>query len=100
MVNYTLPSGRTRYLTRPDNAHGKAGNINHALSQTNAEFVAIFDADFVPQRNFLIRTIVFFCEPSIGIVQLPHAFYNHDPMQANLALRKSLPDEQRFFFDT
>ena len=32
-------------------------------------------------------------------MQIPHAFYNHDPMQTNLALRKSVPDEQRFFFD-
>jgi cellulose synthase (UDP-forming) len=87
------------YLNRPDNAHAKAGNINHALTKTNAEFVAIFDADFVPQRNFLMRTVGFFVDPKIGIVQVPHAFYNPDPMQANLALRKSLPDEQRFFFD-
>ncbi len=87
------------YLNRPDNTHAKAGNINHALAQTSGDFIAIFDADFVPQRNFLMRTIGFFGDPSIGIVQLPHAFYNPDPMQANLALRKSLPDEQRFFFD-
>jgi cellulose synthase (UDP-forming) len=87
------------YLTRPDNAHAKAGNINHALTKTDADFVAIFDADFIPQRNFLMRTIGFFSDPKIGIVQLPHAFYNHDPMQANLALRKALPDEQRFFFE-
>jgi cellulose synthase (UDP-forming) len=87
------------YLNRPNNAHAKAGNINHALTCTNAEFVAIFDADFVAQRNFLKRVVGFFADPKIGIVQIPHAFYNHDPMQANLALRKSLPDEQRFFFD-
>ena len=87
------------YLNRPDNTHAKAGNINHALTRTSAEFVAIFDADFVPQRNFLMRTIGFFSDPKIGIVQTPHAFYNYDPMQVNLALRKSLPDEQRFFFD-
>ena len=87
------------YLNRPDNAHAKAGNINHALTKTDGEFVAIFDADFVPQRNFLMRTIGFFADPKIGIVQVPHAFYNPDPLQANLALRKSLPDEQRFFFD-
>jgi cellulose synthase (UDP-forming) len=87
------------YLNRPDNAHAKAGNINHALTRTNAEYVAIFDADFVPQRNFLMRTIGFFSDPEIGIVQTPHAFYNYDPMQVNLGLRKSLPDEQRFFFD-
>jgi len=87
------------YLTRPDNSHAKAGNINHALTKTTAEFVAIFDADFIPQRNFLIRTVGFFEDPTIGIVQVPHAFYNHDVVQANLALRKSLPDDQRFFFE-
>jgi cellulose synthase (UDP-forming) len=87
------------YLTRPDNAHAKAGNINHALTKTDGEFVAVFDADFVPQRNFLMRTIGFFADPRIGIVQAPHVFYNHDPMQANLALRKSMPDDQRFFFE-
>ena len=87
------------YLNRPDNAHAKAGNINHALTQTDGEFIAVFDADFVPQRNFLMRTIGFFSDAEIGIVQIPHAFYNHDPMQTNLALRKTVPDEQRFFFD-
>ena len=87
------------YLTRPDNVHAKAGNINHALTKTNGDFVAVFDADFVPQRNFLMRTIGFFDDPRIGIVQVPHVFYNHDPMQANLALRKSMPDDQRFFFE-
>ena len=87
------------YITRPDNAHAKAGNINHALQHTNAEFVAVFDADFVPQRNFLMRTLGFFADPKVGIVQAPHAFYNSDPMQANLSLRKTLPDDQRFFFE-
>jgi cellulose synthase (UDP-forming) len=87
------------YLTRPDNTHAKAGNINHALTKTTAPFVTIFDADFIPQRNFLMRTMGFFDDANIGIVQTPHAFYNSDPMQTNLAMRKSLPDDQRFFFD-
>jgi cellulose synthase (UDP-forming) len=87
------------YLTRPDNAHAKAGNINHALSKTDAEFFAIFDADFIPQRNFLIRTMGFFVDPRIGIVQVPHAFYNYDPTQSSLALQRALPDDQRFFFE-
>lgn len=87
------------YITRDNNAHAKAGNINHALTLTDAEYVAVFDADFIPQRNFLMRTLGFFEDPSVGIVQVPHAFYNHDPLQANLALRKTLPDDQRFFFE-
>lgn len=88
------------YITRPDNAHAKAGNINHALTKTEAEFVALFDADFIVQREFLTRTIGFFLDPQIGIVQVPHTFYNHDPMQTNLALRKTIPDDQRFFFES
>ena len=87
------------YLTRPNNSHAKAGNINHALTKTNSEFFAIFDADFIPQRNFLIRTMGFFVDPRIGIVQVPHAFYNYDPTQSSLALQKALPDDQRFFFE-
>lgn len=87
------------YLTRGDNAHAKAGNINHALTKTNADFVAIFDADFIPQRNFLIRTIGFFADPAIGIVQVPHTFYNYDPTQSSLGVQKALPDDQRFFFE-
>ena len=87
------------YLTRPDNTHAKAGNINHALTKTDAPFVAVFDADFIPQQNFLMRTMGFFIDPKIGIVQTPHAFYNSDPMQTNLALQKTLPDDQRFFFE-
>jgi cellulose synthase (UDP-forming) len=87
------------YLTRPNNVHAKAGNINHALTKTTADFVAIFDADFIPQRNFLMRTMGFFGDPGIGVVQVPHAFYNYDPTQSSLALQTSLPDDQRFFFD-
>lgn len=87
------------YITRPDNLHAKAGNINHALTVTHAPFVAVFDADFVPQRPFLRRTMGFFDDPAIGIVQVPHSFYNHDPLQQNLALRDALPDDQRFFFE-
>jgi cellulose synthase (UDP-forming) len=87
------------YLTRGDNAHAKAGNINHALTKTNADFVAIFDADFIPQRNFLMRTVGFFTDPSIGIVQVPHTFYNYDPTQSSLGIQKALPDDQRFFFE-
>jgi cellulose synthase (UDP-forming) len=87
------------YLTRPNNANAKAGNINHALTKTTADFVAIFDADFIPQRNFLMRTMGFFADLGIGVVQVPHAFYNYDPTQSSLALQTALPDDQRFFFD-
>lgn len=93
-----------RYLTRPDNFHAKAGNINHALrllaeEDEPPEFVAVLDADFVPHANFLSRTIALFAEPDVGLVQTPQHFFNADPIQHNFGLSSSYPDEQRFFFD-
>lgn len=87
------------YLTRPDNSHAKAGNINAAFPRTDGEFIAVFDADFVPQRNYLKRTVGLFEDPKVGCVQTPHHFYNSDPVQANLLLDGMLPDDQRMFFD-
>lgn len=93
-----------RYLTRPDNRHAKAGNINHALEVLRREpdppeFIAIFDADFVPQHNFLWRTMPLFHDESVGLVQTPQHFFNNDPIQSNLLIASVWPDEQRFFFD-
>lgn len=92
-----------RHVTRPDNRHAKAGNINHALTLLRAEgapnFVAVLDADFVPHREFLQRTLALFHDPGVGLVQTPQHFFNPDPIQHNLGLSRSYPDEQRFFFD-
>jgi cellulose synthase (UDP-forming) len=88
-----------RYLTRADNSHAKAGNMNHALTHAKGQFIAVFDADFVPSKNFIRRTLGFFSDPAIGIVQTPQHFYNKDPIQTNLGLMQIYPDEQRLFFD-
>ena len=92
------------YLTRPDNRHAKAGNINHALAHVGElaarpDFVAILDADFVPRPDFLARTISLMDDASVGVVQTPQHFINPDPIQTNLAASDVWPDEQRFFFD-
>jgi cellulose synthase (UDP-forming) len=88
-----------RYLTRSNSQHAKAGNINSGLAQTDGELVAIFDADFVPKKEFLRRCVGFFLDPRIGIVQTPQHFFNRDPVQKNLWLSNKWPDEQRLFFD-
>ena len=93
-----------RYLSRPDNSHAKAGNINHALKHLAAlpdppEFVSILDADFVPTPRFLTRAMSLFGDPAVGIVQTPQHFINPDPIQINLGASKFWPDEQRYFFD-
>ncbi len=93
-----------RYLRRGDNKHAKAGNLNNALATLaqDAEppdYVAVLDADFVPHQRFLSRTLALFHDPSVGLVQTPQHFFNPDPVQHNLGLSGSFPDEQRFFFD-
>lgn len=87
------------YITRDNNQHAKAGNMNNGLKYASGDFVCIFDADFVPHRNFIKRTIGFFDDPTIGIVQTPQHFFNKDPVQTNLGIDKEWPDEQRLFFD-
>lgn len=87
------------YLTRADNKHAKAGNINNGIKNSHGDFVCIFDADFVPFQNFIKRTVGFFQDEKIGIVQTPQHFYNKDPVQMNLYIANQFPDEQRLFFD-
>jgi cellulose synthase (UDP-forming) len=92
------------YITRDDNRHAKAGNINNALDylatlDERPEFIAIFDADFVAKSQFLTRTMALTRAPDVGVVQTPQHFFNQDPIQTNLALSRVWPDEQRFFFD-
>lgn len=93
-----------RYLRRDSNEGAKAGNMNHALAvskeTTNAPFIMVLDADFVPKRNFLRRVIGFFSDPRVALVQTPQFFFNPNMLQHNFKLSESWVDEQRFFFDT
>jgi cellulose synthase (UDP-forming) len=86
------------YITRPDNLHAKAGNLNNALKQTYGELVVVFDADFVPTTNFLERTIGFFQKEKIALVQTPQSFYNCDPIAHNLGLQNVLTAEEEVFY--
>lgn len=93
-----------RYLRRDDNKGAKAGNLNNALNiskqETGSAFIMVLDADFVPKRNFLRRTIGFFADDRVALVQTPQFFFNPNMLQHNFMLSESWVDEQRFFFDT
>ena len=57
------------YIHR-ENRHGfKAGALENGLQSSKGEFVAIFDADFVPPADFLLKCIHHFSDPKIGMVQ-------------------------------
>jgi cellulose synthase (UDP-forming) len=86
------------YMTRPDNRFAKAGNLNHAIGKTNGDLIVVFDADFVPTRNFLVRTVGFFQYPDVALVQTPQSFYNADPIARNLGLEDVLTPEEEVFY--
>lgn len=85
------------YLTRSNNEHAKAGNLNHALCNSQGELFAIFDADMIAKENFLTKTIPYFEDTQVAFVQTPQVFYNPDPFQYNLYFGESIPNEQDFF---
>ncbi|MBW4621066.1 MAG: glycosyltransferase [Cyanosarcina radialis HA8281-LM2] len=86
------------YLTRPDNLYAKAGNLNHAIDRTQGDLIVVFDADFVPTKNFLTRTIGFFQDSKVALVQTPQSFYNADPIARNLGLDNVLTPEEEVFY--
>lgn len=57
------------YYHRINRKGFKAGALKEGLEKTDGEFIAIFDADFVPRKDFLKRTIPYFTNPKIGMVQ-------------------------------
>ncbi|MFJ6807947.1 glycosyltransferase family 2 protein [Streptomyces anulatus] len=64
-----------RYVVRPDRGRlKKAGNLNHALTLSEAEYIAILDADFAPRPDFLRHLVPYLSDPAVGIVQSPQCF--------------------------
>ena len=87
------------HLTRADNQHAKAGNINEALKQTSGEFIAIFDCDHIPTRSFLQIAMGWFGrDPKLAMMQLPHYFYSPDPFEKNLDTFGTVPNEGELFY--
>jgi cellulose synthase (UDP-forming) len=87
------------YMTREDNKHAKAGNINRALERLDSPFVAIFDCDHVPTRSFMQVTLGWFLrDRKLGMLQTPHHFYSPDPFERNLSKFRVIPNEGELFY--
>ena len=87
------------YITRTNNHHAKAGNINAALKKTDGELVVIFDCDHVPTRSFLQLTVGgFLTDPKLAVVQAPHYFFSADPFERNLGTFGRVPNEGQLFY--
>lgn len=85
-------------LTRDNNDHAKAGNINTALRRTEGDLVLILDCDHIPVRHFLKHTVGFFYSSKVSLVQTPHWFYNPDPFERNLQTGGKIPVGSELFY--
>src|SRR5580698_1752548 len=70
LVNHYASQGFPVTYHHRDNREGfKAGALAEGMKTAKGEFITIFDADFVPPEDFLLRTIHHFTDPKIGMVQ-------------------------------
>jgi len=108
------------YFGLSGNKLAKAGNLNNALSKTFSPLIISFDADMIPAREILIKTVPYFFLPrvkknedgtwrerepgeidpdyKIGFIQTPQSFYNADLFQFYLYSENRIPNEQDYFF--
>ena len=66
------------HVRRPERTGFKAGALAYGLEFAKGEFIAIFDADFVPDPDFLLKTVPHFSDPKVAIVQTRWEHLNED----------------------
>jgi len=87
------------YIRRKGNANAKAGNLNHALSVTNGEFILQLDTDHVPLPSIVDRLLGYFNDPAVAFVQSPQDFYNTDSFTHVISEgSRSVWEENRIFY--
>jgi len=86
-----------KYLSRKNNTHAKAGNLNNALKHTQSDFIMILDADHVPQTWFLQHTLGYFRDPEVALVQTPQDYHTIDTLQFRNSNRKLWHDQMLFY---
>ena len=84
-----------RYVARADRSHAKAGNINHALGLVAADLIVVLDADHVASPDLLTKTLGYFDDPRVALVQTPQDFYNRDSFEHEQGTSAQERSEQR-----
>ncbi|HLL28752.1 MAG TPA: glycosyltransferase [Xanthobacteraceae bacterium] len=87
------------YLARERNLNAKAGNLNHGLKHSQAEFVMVLDADHIATPRALDMTLGFFGDDRVAMVQTPQDYYNTDAFQFINARNGALWHDQSFFYN-
>ncbi|NHH98078.1 Glycosyltransferase [Candidatus Nitrosotalea sp. FS] len=77
-----------QHVRRSDRKGYKAGALRNAMKFTKSDFVAIFDADFIPPTWFLKKALSYFCTPDVGLVQCKwgHVNEKYSPLTKAQAL--------------
>ncbi len=79
LVNHYKSKGvDINHITRTNRIGFKAGALKEGLIIAKGEFIAIFDADFLPKKDWLLQTIPNFKNPKIGVVQTRWGHINRD----------------------
>lgn len=97
------------YIHRNNREGFKAGALSHGLELATGEFIAIFDADFTPQPDFLLKTIPYFQNPEVGMVQTRWGHINEDysiltrsaalSLDAHFVLEQQVRNKAGFFIN-
>lgn len=66
------------YMHRDDRQGFKAGALANGLKHATGEFIAVFDADFLPRADTLRKMIHYFTDPQVGMVQMRWSYLNAD----------------------
>jgi cellulose synthase/poly-beta-1,6-N-acetylglucosamine synthase-like glycosyltransferase len=78
VAHYQALGYNIHYIHRTDRTGYKAGALKAGLSTATGDLIAIFDADFIPQKDFLRRTVVYFADRKVGMVQTRWDHLNED----------------------
>ena len=78
VAGYRAAGHPIEYLHRNNREGFKAGALQEGLKTATGELIAIFDADFVPPPDFLTRTVHFFTDPAVGVVQTRWGYLNRE----------------------
>ena len=67
-----------KHVLRDGRKNFKAGALKEGLKVAKGEYIAIFDADFMPKKDWLKRTIPYFKDPEVGVVQTRWSHINRN----------------------
>ncbi len=69
---------KMKHIQRDNREGFKAGALRDALASAKGEFIAIFDSDFIPEPDFLQKTLPYFLDDRVGVVQTRWGHLNRD----------------------